>query len=118
MNIYEELEAIEKGELCFMATYHICDQCGRDLKDGSIYYIDIYPEKLTRENQLNPDPEKTELINFKKKEVCDLCAKKRAHLLNWIDEHKDQPDWTITLESPKYELTDGSIVYCEDDGRF
>lgn len=65
-----------------MATYHICDLCGKDLKnDDKMFRIIVSPEILYR----NIYSSQTSYAN---KEVCKGCANAISNLLNEIDMRK------------------------------
>ena len=100
-----------------MATYHICDLCGKDIKDNHpAYFIEVHPEIGYRGLSMNMirNTTKFERICSMKKEICEDCAKAWVDNFNKLDEFKSTPDWEAKIKSPKYETVSGEMVYHDD----
>lgn len=97
-----------------MATYHICDLCGKDMKFDTIFYLSIGQEyfyhRLPSINDIrNTTNFERDLPN--KKELCEDCAKVWIDNFNKLDELKGDPDWEAKIYSPKYEDVNSELHY-------
>lgn len=88
-----------------MATYHICDLCGKNIEDDdNIFRLIVLPEYVYKKIP-NPTTE------FANKEICKDCAKVWSDNFNTLDELKDVPDWEAKIYSPKYEDMNSNLYY-------
>lgn len=74
-----------------MATYHICDLCGKDLKnDDNPFRIIVGPEKLYR----NISSSQTSYAN---KEICQRCAEVFSNLIEEVAKRRDAHKKVLSL---------------------
>lgn len=86
-----------------MATYNICDLCGKDLKDGPTYFIAVGPSISVRKTD-NKDIDDVRNSSFferiephSNKEVCKECANAYALSLDKAESLRDDHSKCIAV---------------------
>lgn len=106
-----------------MATYHICDLCGKDLKDEPTYFIAVGPS-ISVKTLFNEDINEVRKSCFfervephSNKEVCKECASAYAGHLDEVEKHRDTHKKIINVVLP--DTPDGSndttVAFCLGD---